>query len=1070
MNINLRSFNIKGRPLSQAALFIIIVLLCSIQSFGQSYYFDQYSVKEGLGDSKVYDIIQGENDYLWMGTLSGVSCFDGIKFKNFTSQDGLADNGVRAIYQDNDKNIWFGHTGGGVTRFDGKTFESLDITSITFSSDVTSIIQDKKDNLWITTAESGAVKISNPNAAVQEIRYEQYKGKRLSDRVYSSLIMSDEKLYFITDIGIKRYVENRNTFEHFQLKNLPKYFQITTMFEDNEENIWFGTYHGGLYKYIKDEKRFIIYDIRDGLSSNWISTIAEDSKGSVWVGTWGGGITRFTGDKMMVFDTENGLNGNKIWSIIEDVEGNVIIGTTDHGFSIFKGEAFVAYTKKEGLANEQVWDILKDRNGRYWFATNEGITIFSGHDPKNIAYYNNNNQSISNQIRYLEQDIKGDIWIGTEDMGIYQYTINNGSFIYNNMINRYFPHNSSMVTGLALDDHNNLWIGTIDGLINYEINNHVGTRITQIDGLAGNEITCLYVDDQQVLWIGAKGKGLTRCARQGGSYVFTINRALKNNTPKCMVKDKQGRLWVGTEGQGLYVIKNNKVVLKYSTENGLLANLITLLEIDDQNNIYVGTNKGLNKIDQNSDKIFTYTEKNGFTGIETKDNASYHGDDGFLWFGTVHGVMRYDPLKDKVKNIDPLTHIRAMRVNLEEQEMTKGLQLGYKENSIIFDYYSICFTNPDAVRYQVMLEGADNNWQPATKQTMVKYAALPPGKYTFKVKASNSIGLWDREPEKYSFIIKPPFWQTWWFISIMVIVGLTGIFLFIKIREQQLVKEKRVLEEKVAERTAEVVQKSRELEEKNKNITDSIRYAKRIQFAILPPEVPFSNTFVLFKPKDIVSGDFYWLLKEGDKEFFAAVDCTGHGVPGAFMSIIGHNSLNKIVKEYNIHQPSKILDQLDKEVSYTFHQQDFEGFKTKETVKDGMDMALICYDTKKHTLEYAGAFNPLYLVRAGELKEIKGDRFAIGQSEDMTNKQFTNHKFQVKNKDTIYIFSDGYADQFGGEMGKKFKSKPMKELLLNICKEDIPKQKMLLDNTIEKWRGDFEQVDDILFIGRRFII
>ena len=209
---------------------------------------------------------------------------------------------------------------------------------------------------------------------------------------------------------------------------------------------------------------------------------------------------------------------------------------------------------------------------------------------------------------------------------------------------------------------------------------------------------------------------------------------------------------------------------------------------------------------------------------------------------------------------------------------------------------------------------------------------------------------------------------------------------------------------------------------RNRDITDSITYAKRIQFAILPSDIPFSKTFIVFKPKDIVSGDFYWMNIAGGKEFLAAVDCTGHGVPGAFMSFIGYTSLNKIIIEQGIYKPSDILNRLNEEVATTLHQ------KGEDIVNDGMDIALICYSPETGILEYAGAFNPLIVVRKGELIEIKADRFAIGRATG-SEKTFTNHEIQLEEGDALYLYSDGYADQFGGPEGKKFKTAALKELL-----------------------------------------
>jgi serine phosphatase RsbU (regulator of sigma subunit) len=281
-------------------------------------------------------------------------------------------------------------------------------------------------------------------------------------------------------------------------------------------------------------------------------------------------------------------------------------------------------------------------------------------------------------------------------------------------------------------------------------------------------------------------------------------------------------------------------------------------------------------------------------------------------------------------------------------------------------------------------------------------------------------------------------------------------------RERQLVKEKEVLEQIVKERTAEVVEKNEELAMKNKDILDSILYASRIQGALLPPELPFDNTFVLFRPKDIVSGDFFWFIKERGFEWISAVDCTGHGVPGAFMSIIGHNSLNKIVRELGIEEPAKILNQLDVEVIRTLNQ-----YKTDNTIRDGMDIALIRFDPERRLLQFAGGCNPLYLIRNGELIETRANRYAIGMSE--TEKDFTNNEIQIESGDSIYIFSDGYADQFGGPDGKKLKIGKFKEYILKLQGHPMNEQKELLNKYFEDWVGNHEQVDDVTVIGRQFL-
>ncbi|MGE0562074.1 MAG: SpoIIE family protein phosphatase [Flavobacteriales bacterium] len=291
----------------------------------------------------------------------------------------------------------------------------------------------------------------------------------------------------------------------------------------------------------------------------------------------------------------------------------------------------------------------------------------------------------------------------------------------------------------------------------------------------------------------------------------------------------------------------------------------------------------------------------------------------------------------------------------------------------------------------------------------------------------------------------------------------------LKMRDDLAINE-RILEQKVIERTAEVVKQKEEIEKQNEKIselytevTDSIRYAKRLQEAILPPDDLVNrilpNSFVLYKPKDIVSGDFYWIEEKNGKVYFASVDCTGHGVPGAFMSIVGYNALNNALGKCDT--PAEILDSLNKEISQTLHRNSTTGTATK----DGMDLSLCCFDPMTLELQYSGAFNPLYIIRNKEIEQIKADKFPIGSYFDGNPQHYTNHIIQLQKDDYVYIFSDGYADQFGGPKGKKYMYKQFRDFLLDLVGKKMDTQRNFLNNNIEHWKGSLEQVDDILVIG-----
>lgn len=257
-----------------------------------------------------------------------------------------------------------------------------------------------------------------------------------------------------------------------------------------------------------------------------------------------------------------------------------------------------------------------------------------------------------------------------------------------------------------------------------------------------------------------------------------------------------------------------------------------------------------------------------------------------------------------------------------------------------------------------------------------------------------------------------------------------------------------------------------EIEEKNMEITDSIRYAQQIQEAVLPQEEVFKEFmpehFIFFRPKDIVSGDFYWMIQKDNFSVIVAADCTGHGIPGAFMSMLGISFLNEIVGKMEKPQANEILEQLRAQVIKSLHQTGKKG-----EAKDGMDIALCVFNNKTNELQYAGAYNDLYYIRNGELTEIRADRMPIAIHWN-GDPPFTNHKLQMENGDTIYLFSDGYVDQFGGPNGKKFMYKQFKNLLLAVQGYSMEKQKNIVAEKFDKWKGGSPQIDDVILMGIRF--
>nr|MCU0408226.1 SpoIIE family protein phosphatase [Bacteroidales bacterium] len=872
--------------------------------------------------------------------------------------------------------------------------------------------------------------------------------------------------------GALRKLDSRDgTFAGYRMPNMTRYFETSRMLEDSSGDLWFGTFRGGIYRYRMDRDEMVSYDLMAlGMAGNSVTALAEDGSGRIWIGTFAGEIALFENEKMRVINGKNGFrDADKVSDIIEDREGNILISDHKSGLSIYKGDAFMSLGSSESMDDINIKAIAADRSGALWLGTDAGLYRFRpGTDAGPVVFSRESSAGLK-KISAIRETEPGKIWIAFGDSEnesrIVMYNSARQAFEVNDDINNAL-YNRGNITALERDSRNNLWIATNNGVIICDFESGTLINKNSMGGIV-QQVKALHCDRSGNMWIGTESiggqtGGIIKYTPAGKDYSdedFLPAEELRGIIATSIATDGSGTLWIGT-GERLISFNAEKFEESYSRDNGLLSDKINLVIPADDGSVFIGTDNGLNRLFPGSGRIHTYNGKNGFSGIMANINAVSRGPGGIIWFGTAAGVVRLDPSKLPVKDPVPDPRILGLKVKDKPYPMREGMKLRYGQRWIYFEYYSISLENQDAVKYMVKLEGADTDWR-ITSQTFIDYSSRPPGKYRFMVKATNSRGVWNDEPASFSFIIRPPFYRTAWFMLIVLALIAVWIVIYIKRREQKLIREKKLLEEKVEERTAEVVQKSMEIEEKNRDITASIRYAERIQRAMLPRENTFKETFVLFMPKDIVSGDFYWMYDNGDWQFIAAADCTGHGVPGAFMSIIGHNSLNKIVREYGLTRPSAIIDQLNIEVMKSLLQ------RHEKAVTDGMDIALIAFNRKNYTLEFAGAYSPLYVVRNGEVTVYKGDRFPIGMTALDEKKNFTNQVIDIRPGDMLYMCSDGYADQFGSEEGKKYKSGNVKKLLAEIYDLPICVQKDRLEKEILDWKGIRPQVDDILFIGTK---
>jgi serine phosphatase RsbU (regulator of sigma subunit)/ligand-binding sensor domain-containing protein len=397
-----------------------------------------------------------------------------------------------------------------------------------------------------------------------------------------------------------------------------------------------------------------------------------------------------------------------------------------------------------------------------------------------------------------------------------------------------------------------------------------------------------------------------------------------------------------------------------------------------------------------------------------------------------------------------------------------GVELDRNNNYLKIIISAPYFVKSNSNQYQIFVKGLMLDWSNWTSNPEFNLT-LPSGQWEVNVRAKNIFGNISLE-QVLKFDIKKPFYNTWWFYLLCTIAAIGLIYLFIKYRERQLQHDKEVLEQKVRERTKQIAEQKEEIEAQrdeitviNREITDSIRYAQRLQTAVMPDNEAIANLlsdyFVVFRPKDIVSGDFFWAKMKNEKVIVAAVDCTGHGVPGGFLSMLGTSFLNEISAMEKEYKANEILNILRARVKGTLIKEGHEN----ET-KDGMDICLCIIDQKNKKVQYAGANNPLYLIRDKAIMEFDADKMPIGAY--LAEKEsFTNNEIDLLPNDELFLFSDGFRDQLGGPLQKRLKSPGFRKLLLDVNDKPMKTQKELLEKFFDEWRGHNEQVDDILVFG-----
>ncbi|MFC2115896.1 two-component regulator propeller domain-containing protein [Bacteroidota bacterium] len=1069
------------------SLFLLGLLTTNLNLFSQQNNFINYTVKEGLPQSSVLVIIQDSRSYLWIGTDGGGLCrFNGTDFQTFTQKKGLSGNIIRSIMEDSKGNLWIG-TDNGISLYDGLKFVTINNEDGLSGKYVLKIIEDHQKNIWAATDDGGVNRIEIVQKDSFIISHITKEDGLITNFVFDIHEDQYERIWLATVGGVEiiQFSEDKFNIEHLSNSFTLPDKVITSIEEDDGGSLWFGTVNSGVFRVsdFSDQSSGIItvYDTLSGMNNNMVWDISKDESDKIWVATNDGGVNIFSSDKIKYLTSKHGMPSNQIYSIYQDNEKNIWMGGAN-GLCKFLGEHFSHYGKLDKLKEQNIYNIKQDNQGNLWLATYGGglIKMCIKHEFPDFEFFTKANGLADNNITSISINENNVIWFSyaqkgigrIENTGIKNYTTADG--LINDRVNCLFT-----------DSHENLWCGTSGGISVLSKDGFFNFNLDKTDGLCDDEITTIIQDRTGDIWIGTYN-GLMKYDWKS-LHSYDEAEGLFDKRIHSLVEDNTGNIWIGTFGGGLYkfdIDVNDSIPVKQVANSDFISsNNIYSLIFQNDSTLIVGTEKGFDKILLDADKkifsIKNYNEQDGFFSIENNLNAIFKDLQDNIWFGTVSSLTRYNPHLEHFNLKPPDIYLTGIKLNYEEVNWESlgyevqpwfnipvDLKLAWSENNLTFQYSGINLTNPEKLKYRYMLEGLTSSMSPPTSANEVVYSGLYPGQYTFKLIAENENGIWNKKPYSFNFTIEPPFWRTWWFYVIVVLSVCLIIFIYIKYREKQLILKNRELEIKVIDRTAKISRQKAIIEAKNQDITASIVYAKRIQDALLPSEKVLkenvNDCFILLKPRDIVSGDFYWVAKLNTKLIIVAADCTGHGVPGAFMSMLGISFLNEIVAKEKSYEPGKILDLLREYIISALKQQG-----TDSSSKDGMDIAICTIDTETNILQFAGANNPLYIVRDGELEVIKHDRMPVAIYSIMNN--FVTHTFEIKQGDTFYIFSDGYIDQFGGPLGKKFKSKAFMDLFISIQEKDMDEQKTILENTFEKWSGNYPQVDDIVVIGIRYL-
>lgn len=1037
---------------------LFCLFLQSILSYTQSYKFKKYIEQDGLNNRFVYTIDEDEQGNLMIGTGEGLYTYDGFTFNEISNDQVVSNNFFTCSKSTQDGSIWYGHSNGLLTRYYKNSFEHFDLTSYTHSR-VNEIFEDEQKNLWVLTQNDGILRKTADGA------WRQFEHGIEDFTLYSITIDRLKNIWLGTDMGLIKATIGQNDELNVEWIDEISETKVASVYNDGE-SIIVGTEDMGVFqvKPSADAYQITTYTFKGtDLSNLVVNSIFKDGEQNLWIATNNKGLIQLSGEingvfgKMIRYKDNDQIKTSSIRICRADREGTIWVGTMGDGLLKLTDNYFSIHSYTENKNEASIFSIY-EKNDTIWCG-GFGEIFISYEEPMNLVDSLSLKEGLpSSEVTALYADEKGSLWVGMLNGQLLRLPKGKRKFVSVQIETEQQQQKINDILG----DGNTIYIATDYGIFQYEDDKLIA-HISIQSGLSHNVVKSLYRDNRGRIWVATNN-----------SQITYIEDGIIKNLPvpienaliqiRCITEDNSGNLWIGTDGLGLLKVKNEEVSL-FNKYTGLYSDYCYSIVCDHRNKLWVGHHGAISKLNTLSNEIETIDPGKSFE-IDFNDNSVERTPSGIILFGINQGVLRYEPNKDQKNEKEPILHFKSISLNDSVYSEFGNINLPYGEYKLEFDFVGVSLKNPNKVSYQYYLEGYENDWCEVTNNHFKDYSKLGSGEYTFRVKCYNSDGYGGTAILEYKIVIDKPFWLKWWFITLCILLLVLTIRFIVLRREKYLREAQERLKLALDERTKEVVEQKELLEEKNKDITDSIQYARNIQRAMLPPidilKNFFNETLVYYKPRDIVSGDFYWVEKFENTIVVSCADCTGHGVPGAFMSLIGSTLLKEVSGKKHVQCSRDVLLHLDDELRRMLHRQG------EVAIQDGMDIVVFDYNVVTRMIKIASANRPVLFFHKGEWLDLKGDRQSIGGAENSTKKDFNQYEFKVEDGDIIYLFSDGITDQFGGDHGKKLKRSGLLAWLKEITHYSMEEQRNILKQNFKNWKGEREQLDDIILLGIKF--